>query len=251
MKKSLALILAMMMVIALFAGCGGGGTTTTPTPGTQADSPDGTPTDSPTPTQDPDSPYNFAPGTYDVDENGMPTAAYDYTLPISTTDEVLTFWTTSFTPQNISEEGFGAMPYPTEMRNRTGVNVEYQIVSSETRQQQFSVLLASDDLPDMVAGAVSFYASMGTPRDMVDEGYFVNLAEYREYMPAYLWQAVRYKEDNAQLATDMYNTMFYDADTCVAFYSMIENSMPGFGYCMRGDWLEELGVDPMSIVTYD
>ena len=245
MKKTFALLLAMLMVVALFAGCGGGGgTTTTADPGASADP--GTPA-----TQDPNSPYNFAPGTYDIDENGFPTEAYNYTLPISTTDEVLTFWTTSYVPQYIPEEGLGSMPYQTELRNRTGVNIEYQIISSEIRQQQFSVLLASDDLPDLVTGATTFYASMGTARDMIDEGYFVNLADYREYMPAYLYQPVRYSESDPALATDMYNYMFYDDETCVAFYAMIDNPMPGYGYCMRADWLAELGVDAMDVVTYD
>ena len=108
MKKKLAFILALVFVLALFAGCGGKNTGNT---GNNAAKPTASgndtakPTDQPdTPTEEP-SPYNFAIGKYEVNEAGFPTEKYVYELPLSTTGESFTKWTTCYTPQFIPEGG--------------------------------------------------------------------------------------------------------------------------------------------------
>ena len=239
MKKKLALTLAILLVVALFAACGSGNTETkTPT---ASDKPGD---ENPVITQDPDSPYNFAIGDYEVDDNGFPTGSYTYNLPLSTVeDEIFTYWTTCFTPQFIPEDGFGEMPYQAELRNRTGVNIEYVIVPSETRGENFSVMLNSDDLTDLVSQAMYFYP--GSPKSAIEDEYFVNLYEYKDYMPNYMYQAVRFDD------IDVYNTIFYDEETIFGFSAMIEEPMMGMNYCARGDWLDKLGIDPMNVKTYD
>lgn len=108
MGKKLILILAFFMVFALFSGCNDkDNVTTTPT------NTEGTAVESaqPTSTPEPDTPYNFAVGNFEVDTNGLPTGNYEYELPISTTDEVLTFWTTCYTPQWLPPDTqLGEMP---------------------------------------------------------------------------------------------------------------------------------------------
>jgi hypothetical protein len=65
----------------------------------------------------------------------------------------------------------------------TGVHIEYQMVSSDTRSENFSVLLASDELCDIMDQAWFFYKE-GTVKDAIfEEEYFVDLYPYREYMP--------------------------------------------------------------------
>ena len=39
------------------------------------------------------------------------------------------------------------MPFQTALREKTGVNIEYIIVDSSAMRENFSMLLASDDLP--------------------------------------------------------------------------------------------------------
>lgn len=239
MKKRLALILAMLLVVSLFAACGGGGNNveTTNPPDIEGGA-------TPTASGDGDSPYNYAVGKYEVDEDGFPTGSYEYTLPLSTVeDETFSYWTTCYTPQFIPEEGFGEMPYQAELRNKTGVNVEYIIVPSETRSENFSVMLNSDDLADLIAQGTYYYP--GTPRRAIEDEYFVNLYDYKEYMPNYLYQAVRFDD------IDVYNTIFYDEETVVGFSAMIEDPMMGMNYTARGDWLKKLDIDPMDVKTYD
>jgi ABC-type glycerol-3-phosphate transport system substrate-binding protein len=191
MKKKLALILALVLVLALFAGCGGtnAGNTgnnaanSTPESSNAANSTDEVEA---TPTEEP-SPYNYAAGKYEVNQAGYPTEKYVYELPLSTTGESFTKWTTCYTPQFIPEDGWGAIETWAGVREMTGVTIEYDVVPSDTRKQNFSVLLASDALEDIMDQATYFYS--GTPLQAISEGYFVNLIDYTDYMPCYLYEA--------------------------------------------------------------
>ena len=248
MKKRLVLLLLVVLfVISLFSGCGsttGGGSADSPNTdvsnaGNNSDSPTPTPTEN----EEEELPYKFPAGKYEVDAEGFPTAPYDYELPLSTTEEIFTYWTVCWTPAYIPEDGFGAMPYPQLIHEETGVNIEYVLVTSEQRQQNFSVLMAADDLCDLSAGAVSFYTD--TVRSSIDEGWLANLYDYREYMPNYMYQCA--SRDNV----DVWSKIFYDDDLINAFYSMTDTPLPSMGLVIRYDWCEDYGVDFESITTYD
>ena len=175
MKRKFALILAMLFVLALFAGCngGGGGITTptaapsTPAPGdsstpapTQA--PDNTePTDAPEPPPADEGPYKFAYGKFAPDEDGFALDAYEYELPLSTTDEVFTNMTLRFTPQSRREGGMGDRPMYSGMEELTGVHIEYNVIASASFRETLSVMEASDELCDITAGFYAYH--QGSP----------------------------------------------------------------------------------------
>ena len=244
MKKIIAFLLLLVFIPALISGCGsnkqsdGNGGTTTPTDAQTTENPG---------TEDPgtveEGPYNFAAGKYETDEKGIALAPYEYTLPLTTSDEVLTFWNVCYTPQYIPEEGFGSLDYPMDIKRKTGVNIDYITVNTEAKFENFSVLLASDDLPDLMSHGLTYYGK--NARNAIDEGWFANLYDYKEYMPNYL-NYVKSLDD-----LDVYNTVYYDDETIVWFYGIMKDATPAIGYMTRGDWLDKLGLKADDITTYD
>ena len=268
MKRALTLLLAVLFVVALFSGCNGnsGNTPATQAPATQApatqapatqapatqapatqapatEAPEATP--EPTPEPEPASPYNFAAGKFAADANGLATEKYDYTLPLSTTDEVLTYWGVCYTPQSLPAEGFNSMPFPQGVEEMTGVHVEYSLLASDARQNNFSVLIASDSLMDIMCGASSYYNGV-FKESVTEEGYFANLYDYREYMPNYIYEVMKDPSDK-----DTINRVFPEKDLILAFYELRQELELSAGAFARGDWLWDMGKTNADIKTFD
>ena len=243
MKKILSSALALALILALFCGCSGDGEKQTSAPGSPVPTSSSA---SATPSEEPDdSPYSLANGKFKADENGLALEKYEYELPLSTTDEIFTMWTVSWTPEYLPEEGYGAMEFPIEVQKRTGVNMEYVVVTADKRQENFSVLLASDSLCDIMCSATTFYN--GNFRAAVtDEHYFVNLYDYRDYIPNYIYEARRDPED-----IDTLNKVFYDDNLILTFYELKDVLELNSGAFARGDWLEDMGKTNADINTFD
>ena len=255
MKKALCLVLAVLMVLALFAGCGGSGTTTptaAPNSGnnataapaaTQAPSSGGEATEAPVD----EGPYHYAAGKYAKNADGFPVEKYVYEQPITDNDDVLSKWSTCYTPQYIPEDGWGSIPVWQGVAEYTGVHIEYNIVDSANRSQNFSVLLASDDLDDICDQGGYFYSG-GTIKSAIEDGYFVNLYPYRDYMPNYMWETYNRSLTNP----DVMSTVFYDSETIGSCAGMLVEPAPGMGYFIREDWLTDLGLGTaLDYKTYD
>ena len=253
MKRIIALLLAVLFVVALFSGCGGNTTSGNTTGGTTTDNGGTTAqtggsnesgageTETQPAAVEEDSPYNFAKGKFAVDADGYAAEAYEYELPLSTTDEVLTLWTVVWTPEQMPEEGYGAMEYPKYLAEQTGVNIEYTIVTSDQRQANFAVLMAADDLRDIMAGAPSFIST--TQRAAIDDGWFINLHDYRDYMPNYMYQTLSRNNPNTT------SRVFFDSDIVFAFYTLYADPLPDTGYCVRSDLFEDAGYDWTKLDT--
>jgi putative aldouronate transport system substrate-binding protein len=248
MKKALSLVLAVLVVLALFAGCGGN----TNTPDNNAGTSTPTPTEAPAATETPapaddDSPYNLAAGKYAVDDEGWPVEKYEYELPLSTTGEIFTQWTICWTPQYLPEDGYDGLGMYAGMQEMTGVDMEYSLVSSDTRAENFSVLVNSDSLLDIMSQA-TFYWKSGTLQSAVDDGYFANLYEYKEYMPNYLWEINTRSETNSNLKP----TVFYKPDVWVSMSGLFKTPIQNTGYMLRQDFMDELGLGSAhDVKTYD
>ncbi|MDR0818475.1 MAG: hypothetical protein LBN43_02730 [Oscillospiraceae bacterium] len=275
MKKPIALVLALSLVAVMFAACtpSGAATTATPAPTAAADS-GGTPTADGNesadggslrvdvgviaPPQNPRESDTLAvnsDGTlkYEIDNNGYPVEWYDYVLPLTTSADSFTYFTTSYIPPTmIPPEGMASMDYYTFLRDKTGVNIDYQNQGQDlaAAQTQFSIMLASDDLADINAYASYFFSMSGggAISEMIDQNFFANVADYRAYAPNFLYQVPRFDYD-----PDLIATMWLNDEMIVQIVPMVENPMPGTGYCIRGDWLDRLGDAPKAsdIRTYD
>ncbi|NLO48103.1 MAG: hypothetical protein GX111_07295, partial [Clostridiales bacterium] len=149
-----------------------------------------------------------------------------------------------FLPDYIPEEGYSTLPYPAELRNRTGVTIEYVVVAMQSLPEQFPILLAADDLPNVIINADWYY--QGSLTSGVDDGYFANLYEYREYMPNYWYIAHSHPEDPSFLAH-----LLPEDDMIVSMWCYEQERAFLYGTVTRGDWLEKLGMVNDDLVTFD
>ena len=256
MKKTFALVLALMLVLALFAGCNNGGGTATPSeaPATQAPATKAPATqapgssETPAPAEEDEGPYHLAAGKYEKDANGFPVEKYEYyPTPLCDNDYILTDWTTCYTPQYIPEGGWAEIPTWQKYREYTGVHIEYDLVDSANRSENFSVLLASDDLDDLMDSAASFY-KQGTLKNAIEDGYFANFYDYIDYLPNYMWEI----NNRAQFNKNVMGKVFYDKTTIPALYGLVCDPCSAMGYFLRQDWMDDLGLGKAEdIKTYD
>jgi putative aldouronate transport system substrate-binding protein len=242
MKKVITLLLALMFIVALFAGCGGANKNTGADTGANAGANTGTNTggdDAAEATAEPveDSPYKFAAGKYEVDENGWPVDKYEYELPLCTTDEVLTNMTTNFTPQYLPEDNYKGIPTYSEAIKMTGVNVEYNIIALSTFADTLSVNEAADALDDIIAGFRAFHKG-STLAEAVEDELVVNLYEYKDYLPNYCWYVNHYSYDDSLMGS-VYNP---SETVWAGFTDFYSEPISATGYFIRQDFLDKLGL---------
>lgn len=253
MKRIIALLSALCLCAALFSGCNGntGGEvpadpaadpTAVPTAPVSAD-----PTEAPAETGEPEeeSPYRFAAGNFKKDDKGFAAENYHYTLPLSDTDEVLTYWTCLYNPEFLPGD-YQDSPFPTAVEAETGVHVEYIMIDRNARADNFNVLLAANELPDICSQVDWFYP--GAFKDAVlEEEFFVNLYEYRDYMPNYMFEVMKDVEQD----TNLRSAVFLEDTVIGQFHCLQDRIYPTTALFIRGDWLKKLDIDRDSIVTWE
>jgi putative aldouronate transport system substrate-binding protein len=133
------------------------------------------------------------------------------------------------------------------LQEMTGVDIEYILDSAATRSEKFSVLLNSDSLPDIMSQGAFFWTS-GTLQQAVDDGYFANFYEYRDYLPNYLYEIY----SRSLTDSTIMDTVFYKKDVWVSMSGLFETPIQNTGYMLRQDFMDELGLgDAHEVKTYD
>ncbi len=124
----------------------------------------------------------------------------------------------------------------------TGVHVNFQSVSEETAQM-FNIMIAGGDICDIMVWGSNYYA--GGAAKGIEDGVFLELTDViDQYMPNY--KALREADVDVAAQTQLSD------GTIGGIYTIDRGvSKPGTGPIVRADWLEDLGIDPESIVTYE
>ena len=136
-------------------------------------------------------------------------------------------------------EDFNELYWWQQLSERTGVTFDWNMIPIATASDQFNLLIAADDLPNIIC-MLNYYSESITYG--VENDIFVDLSYYVEdYAPDY-WDLIS-QEDVYPIVSDENGSM-------IAFYELgYEDSLNNNGVVVRGDLLEEQGLDVP--VTYD
>ncbi len=246
-KKLLAVLLAMVMVIALFGACGGETTssgTESASAQPEASEPAAPAEESEAPAQEPVSAEEPA-STLDSSveetetsaEGTLITTDYTYDLPLFDEDYSFSMWVSfsdnmsTFMPNQFADN----LAYK-KAAELTGVDVDLVCVSTNSNSEQFSLRVASNDLPNVITNVSMLWTqSFDTA---IEDDVFIDLTDMVENnMPAY-------KECYDQLPEDTKRELHTDSGYMPKLIS-INNYPAGAteGAFIRTDYLEKVGLD--------
>lgn len=240
MKKIAAIWLTLALMLGLMAGCSGEGSTASSAPQESAKQESASEQTTPAPVpaaSEPDSAEESA--AQEASEEEPEEEAY--VLPLTTDGETLTMFaiTNSNVTDNIGE--LGNHQIYVEAEKMTGVNVEIQAVMQEVSSDQFSLVIASGDWPDMVRSA-AYPAGLSSA---YEEEIVIDMADYLEYAPNY----AEILNENPDIAKDAKT----DDGNILEMYYL--NSYNGTfdvplleGPVIRGDLLDALNLEVPTTV---
>lgn len=223
-KKLVALLLSLALVLSLGA-CGGNGGSST----SSEASPSSTTEES-------------GAAAESGDESQAETAETgEFQLPIVDEPTTLSYFVADDSNAAIMTTDWNDNEFYQEMERRTGVHLEFEMVSSADYQTNFNLMIASGNLADMIYVGASYYAE-GVDA-AIDDGYFLDLTDLvDEYMPNY--ERIRTSDVQYELLSTT------DSGRLGAVYELRQSKQgPWLGLWIRQDWLDDLGLD--TPVTFD
>lgn len=121
-----------------------------------------------------------------------------------------------------------------ELKKRTNVSVDFQHPSTGSETEQFNLLIASGNLPDVIE--YNFVNYPGGPEKAIADKVIIPLNDYIEqHAPNFK----KYLDENPLVA----KSISTDSGTIYAFPAVgVGNSNVSSGLMMRKDWLDELGL---------
>ena len=227
-KRIVALSLVAMMVLSLLAGCG---TEASKVSGTalQTSSTEAT-AEQPETTAEPEETVEETPSDT-VEEAVQNTIAYplegDYTFSIVINPNGLI-------SSIMGDEGFTASVAYDDMEEATGVHLDWTLYSEATWNEQFNLLMASNDWPDLFdCGVTSRYATGVS--GLLEDDVVVELSEYlAEYAPDYLALLI---------SNEGFAESVVQQDGSVVEFATAMSSYQDKGMMIRQDWLDDLGLE--------
>lgn len=256
MKRIAAFLLSGVLCTGMLSGCG---STSSSASTSNADVPESQPvsiSEAPTVTAAPDSTpddsiaSNSASEALDVPSTLAQEVFGDaepeeWTLPLGSGNDELSLVVTfaadklqNYCPNGTEDfEIFGAA------EEITGVHVNIRSLSTSASAEQFPVMIASGDYPDMVGWGLSYN---GGNELAVDEGVYLDLTDIiKEYAPNYM--------EKLSSDDDLLKSALSDKGYITNFFALrTEDSLGTFGPVIRTDLLEKAGLDkPYTIEEYE
>jgi putative aldouronate transport system substrate-binding protein len=118
-------------------------------------------------------------------------------------------------------------------RDITGVSIEWLMFSNVIATDQFNIIIAGGEYPDIIDGFTSLNAKAG--RGGIADEIIIDLNNYVDYMPNYM--AIRNADE------DVYKSTMTDNGEQPCFYWFTElGDGPMAGMYVRQDWLDKLNI---------
>ncbi|NMB34445.1 MAG: extracellular solute-binding protein, partial [Clostridium sp.] len=209
-RRIFSAMLATILAIATFAGCKG--TTDKKT------------TDTPAPSKS--TPAATTDKTPEVSE---------FSYPIKT-DKVLTYWMNIEGSVSANYANIGDTPFGKNLMKSTGVTIEFLHPPAGQADEQFNLMIASGELPDIIERSWLTYP--GGPEKAIGDGNIIALNEVLEkYSPNLSAYLAANPEIDKMIKTDAGNYYIYP------FIRGDEELLPTIGPIIRKDWLEDLSLE--------
>ena len=257
-KKLMSLTLCAALGLSLLAGCGdqsssasgdsaAASAASAPQSAVQASAPEAAaPADAGSAVEA--SEAEAAPGpVHNITFPGSEKAELDYqnevSLPISEDGAELTMLTTAVNLMgdlaNLGINNYNDFEYMQKLEELTGVHVETTEVNFFTASEQYNVLLASGDYPDLIKNLGTYY-STGLSGALSDDIIMDLTDDLSAYAPNY---------DYLIHSNDAETPYYLTDGKVLQFMGTYDSFINNQGLVLRKDWLEECGLDVPE--TYD
>ncbi len=177
----------------------------------------------------------------EVDESKLSDVVISYPLNYGD-DATVTFWTSFYSGfADYGLEDFNDLPTLPYIKEKTGIEYEFICVSEAAETEQFGLMLASGEWPDVFM--VNDFYTGGLGQAYEDE-IIIDLTDLlAEHAPDY-WN---YIQSSNQATLDAIMTDGMHLQMC----SLRDAVYSDFGWLLRGDWLDEQGITLGNTVTLD
>ena len=136
-----------------------------------------------------------------------------------------------------------------KMEEETNVHVNWQVVDAASAQEQFGLMLASGEYPDIIRDCGTYYPG-GTEKG-VQDGVLLDLTDLVDkYMPNY--QALRKSDASLEKDTVTDEGKIVGTRTIASYFGDVRGERVWAGMALRGDWLKDLGLEvPRTIDQWE
>jgi putative aldouronate transport system substrate-binding protein len=246
-KKLLAALLALCMVLGLLAGCGSGTSSTASTTTTEdTTSSAASDTQEATAAEDEQGSAPTTPDEAGTDEVALwpENALGNVDLPLTDEPEDFTIWM-GVNPNvlKITEDIGNDCALWSELAARTGVNLTFTVVNPDTESEKFNLMVASDDLADIISNATTLYTNGGEAA-VADEILIDCLPYLTEELTPQICKLMEAYPDAIPNALTESGWL-----AGMPQMSQQTEATQTFGPLIRQDWLDELGLETPE--TYD
>lgn len=239
-KSMLALLLVLTMALGLLAGCGSDAASAASEVTSQTAQAPETPDVSEAPEDDTPSAVEGSEAEAALDEIQIPPME----LPLSEEGVTLSYWQQKpgGAVSNVAPNGYFDYPHFQKAAELTGVTLDFIQVDFMVANEQFNLMIAAQDYPDIFGNFSTLYSDGAD--NAIEEEVIIPLEDYVDLFPNY---------NKYRTSTTFLETATTTAEGHISgFYELMSDFIgPFFGMIARGDWLDEMNLKNTEIDTYD